>query len=610
MIFNRSLTHLPGIFLLLSFWSFSQGQETPTDIQRPALLFPEEIRGNWFRMDGSREWVYSFFDSVAIWNSELYNLSELDRYRKKTYRVSIRKEGREKILFIRPASKGNLLVGKNPDVLEEYGREPLINTDCILQNDEEFQPPVFKRDTAIIRGYLKGFVPNQLRLTLVRWKEILDDDDKVLKFRVEPDGTFEVGIPVTYPQEVQFFVSGRYRNVFVQPGKTTFVFLEAASVQNKSPIPLFMGSNARINNDLQSIGNVNLIQYLDMIANSGKMSWTEYKEWSLRILQEELDSLDSRVKYQPACRKALEIKRLQLECQAFQMVLYYPVYQSVESELQKKPKPIRPAMPGRDFFSFLSPDVVNNPVAPVAGAAFGEFIAALYETASEYNTDNGFHQVLTDSLGLTAGLASDFLLFQRMQNIPAGEMRPFTQEEIDSIGAWFSTPFLSDSLLIESKRMEEQNNARRVANLSRENYYTPEVPDYEGDRFFEALIEQYPGKVVFIDFWATWCGPCKAGIQRMGPLKEEYRDRDIVFLYITDLTSPPDTWNLLIPGIPGYHYRLNAAQYKLLNNRFNIKYIPRYMLVDKSGKMISDNLGSVAHTNDGLKRLFEEYLNQ
>jgi hypothetical protein len=81
-----------------------------------------------------------------------------------------------------------------------------------------------------------------------------------------------------------------------------------------------------------------------------------------------------------------------------------------------------------------------------------------------------------------------------------------------------------------------------------------------------------------------------------------------VFLYITDPSSPLETFNMMIPDIKGQHYRLDSGQSKLIYERFKINTIPRYMLIGKSGNLISDNLGTQAYANDGLRKLFEEHL--
>ena len=128
------------------------------------------------------------------------------------------------------------------------------------------------------------------------------------------------------------------------------------------------------------------------------------------------------------------------------------------------------------------------------------------------------------------------------------------------------------------------------------------TPYMSGDDAFESFIAQYRGKVVFLDFWETWCMPCKMGMAQIAPLKEELKDSDIVFVCVSSQSSPKDTWKVLTKGIRAEHYRLSQSEYYPLYQKFNIKTIPRYVLIGKDGKIVNSDVGH--KSNEELKRLF------
>jgi thiol-disulfide isomerase/thioredoxin len=98
-------------------------------------------------------------------------------------------------------------------------------------------------------------------------------------------------------------------------------------------------------------------------------------------------------------------------------------------------------------------------------------------------------------------------------------------------------------------------------------------------------------KITYVDFWASWCAPCRAEMPDSKKLREEYAAKGVNFVYIsTDENAAdwdkankkiglPDDMSFLLP---------NPAE-SPLKKQFKINAIPRYMLIDKNGKIINDD---------------------
>jgi thiol-disulfide isomerase/thioredoxin len=107
---------------------------------------------------------------------------------------------------------------------------------------------------------------------------------------------------------------------------------------------------------------------------------------------------------------------------------------------------------------------------------------------------------------------------------------------------------------------------------------------------FNDIIKQYEGKVVYLDFWASWCRPCKGEMPHSLKMQEKFKNKDVAFVYIS--TDRDETaWKNAISSlkITGEHFRVNKNVYTQMNDKFNVQYIPRYVLIDKTGKVVDAN---------------------
>ncbi|MBC3757902.1 TlpA family protein disulfide reductase [Hyunsoonleella sp. SJ7] len=161
------------------------------------------------------------------------------------------------------------------------------------------------------------------------------------------------------------------------------------------------------------------------------------------------------------------------------------------------------------------------------------------------------------------------------------------------------TPFLKEYLAF----CNEQTKEKMELNKTKGGYTVHSVEKSEGDELFASMLEKFKGKVVYVDFWATWCAPCKSGIKRIAPLKAEMADEDVVFLYITNQTSPEGTWKNAIANIKGEHYRVSEDEWNYLAEKFNISGIPHYTLVNKEGNIVKPKMPHMDNTS--LKRIFK-----
>jgi thiol-disulfide isomerase/thioredoxin len=166
---------------------------------------------------------------------------------------------------------------------------------------------------------------------------------------------------------------------------------------------------------------------------------------------------------------------------------------------------------------------------------------------------------------------------------------PMTDVALARLKSKLNNDFLFEPIL------RLNNNVKKAIETSKlqTGYVSNNTPKVALDSVFDNIVSKYKGKAIFVDFWATWCGPCLQGMEDMKSLKSDLQGQNVVFVYITNPTSPETTYNVMIPDIKGEHYRITADEYNVISERFKINGIPHYTIIDTKGKVISNGAHGV-----------------
>ena len=138
--------------------------------------------------------------------------------------------------------------------------------------------------------------------------------------------------------------------------------------------------------------------------------------------------------------------------------------------------------------------------------------------------------------------------------------------------------------------------------------YDFSLPDTRGRM---VSMKDFKGKVILIDVWATWCGPCRGQFPYLKAIEEEYRDKkDIIFVGIsTDKIKDKQKWLKTIQKENLVGVQLLDDFGKAFGRKYQIMSIPRFLLIDKEGNWIEIRC-PLPEAKEELKRYLDKALQE
>ena len=118
-------------------------------------------------------------------------------------------------------------------------------------------------------------------------------------------------------------------------------------------------------------------------------------------------------------------------------------------------------------------------------------------------------------------------------------------------------------------------------------------------------FSELEGKVVFLNFWATWCPPCVAELPSIQKFHDAYKDK-IAFVFISN-----ENWSTINSFFIEKGYDFPIYQYKntYLQGLPEVNSIPRTFVIDKSGNIRVDKSGSANWNSTSFRKEIDELLN-
>ena len=141
-------------------------------------------------------------------------------------------------------------------------------------------------------------------------------------------------------------------------------------------------------------------------------------------------------------------------------------------------------------------------------------------------------------------------------------------------------------------------NYREVDRLERA--YPRPALDLIGKQAPDLGLPQHKGKVIVLDFWATWCEPCRAQMPALAKLHAELNPQDAVLIGINDDESAEKATQYMQEK--GYTWpMLHDGKLGALRKKFRVDTIPTLIVIDKTGKITAYEIGASPAADDAIR---------
>ncbi len=430
------------------------------------------------------------------------------------------------------------------------------------------------RGTVTVTGVVEN--PTGTEVEVFYYKDFITNSMEKVVVPLDEHNAFAATLPLKQAEFVYVSIPRRTFMLYLKPGASTHMVLDAADPEN---IPVVSGDFEKENSFFLSyrilVGQKHTHSDVFSMMQEAEEA-LEFKAYVEGIYDERMQFLTEHPLYAELDRDFVQHLSLDI---LYQKYFYLMQYASV-LEFLFEPEAL-PELTD-DFFAFLEDENLFSDEHTFSRQYYNFLNHYLrYHMALDADEDDGRSRNLQQfdlAMELFSGNSRDLVLADVV--ISALSFGDFEE----AIGLY--------------RRFSEMRPADDIAAIVGAEYAAHQAlaPGQPAPVFTltdiggqEVSLEDFLGKVVYLDFWASWCGPCLQQIPHAKQLKERMAGRDdLVFLYIS-VDTDEQAWRNMVADreIQGVHLNVPGFNHEVPQS-YNLKGVPTFYLIGRDGT-IADN---------------------
>ncbi len=614
-----------------------------------------ELQGDWYTADGSNILMLSLQDGFVLYDSEFWDYELLAGKE-----IQLRnQESTKKLAYTWVENDLVLTIENKPTRL---ARERKPDTRQRPTTNLDLREDFLKIDQVVLHGVITPIDTMPLVASVI-YNDAFQESQQKFSADIDEKGRFKLIFPLNNAQDIYFRAGGIYFSFYARPsGKMAMKidensFREGTNLWTDRKEISFMGDLAQINEEYRLLHPefMSIRNYEENDSLQKALTSTDYLKYRLRRYQEQSDFFNGYFREYPTsdAMKDLSLRGIRVNA-AEDLMRYIWLHNMKSGRIDPVDvsndylRQVTALMPDDvlDFsagnYAYLNREFTMVMMPREANALHDKRLAATYDFLSNSVVSENSKMVLSKWKEEEASREKHFgyLSFK-------GGMKPIYDQYEDDIKD-LNNKVNWDHLMSKASNFSMVQRSSMVATYLSQNYHTRgvEIPEYiveklenadllpliaerineqisdfdllkntefvEGieiasssDNILAELKEKHKGKVVYIDVWATWCGPCITEFSYLKELKAN-KLKDVVYVYLCG-QSAKKTFDLMVKKheLVGENYFLDKEAYSRFDKEVNITGFPTYMVITKEGKLVREGVKRPSAREDLVKQLKE-----